>query len=497
MAVGGLGGISSATGDPLIPGGGSKRTDCIVEFSASRVDDLEVGRGRVRCVDGNACDGDGRRDDSCTFSIAVCLNNTDPTLPACRPSDVASFEVRQKRSRVEPQLTAVQAAVGAVGLPAVEPRCSDAVELTVPVKVRRTKKRPGKLRVRTVAQTARGIRDRDRLVLLCDPAGPAPTNRAPHVEAAATPTRGQAPLTVTFTAAATDPDGDALSIAWDFGDRATASGTAVSHTYPVPGTFTAIVTATDAAGATAAAELTIAVAADLSVGQANRYPTRLAEGPAGKLYVSDAKVGSVFIYEASLNLVGELKDLDRPLGVAVDSEGNIYVGNDGRDNVEVYSATGARLFVIDTGNIRMPNDLALDRQGRVYVVDSLSDTVKVYDAAGRWLREIGWAGADDGELLFPVAVTVAYRPGAGGYEVGELYVADQDNARVQVFDLQGVFLRTYGSKVPAFSTDWHGRFVKLQSLTPRRGQLPEPRADSRCRHGCVPRLLRGFRHRRA
>jgi DNA-binding beta-propeller fold protein YncE len=140
--------------------------------------------------------------------------------------------------------------------------------------------------------------------------------------------------------------------------------------------------------------------------------------------------------------------------------------------VEVYSATGVQLFVIDTGNIRMPNDLALDRQGRVYVADSLSDTVKVYDTAGRWLREIGWAGADEGGLLFPVAVTVAYRTGAGGHEEGELYVADQDNARVQVFDLQGAFLRTYGSAVPAFSTDWHGRFVKLQSLAmDARGRL--------------------------
>jgi DNA-binding beta-propeller fold protein YncE len=188
------------------------------------------------------------------------------------------------------------------------------------------------------------------------------------------------------------------------------------------------------------------------------------EGPLGKLYVSDAKGGAVFIYDASLNLVGELKGLDRPLGVAVDSEGNIYVGNDGRDNVEVYSPAGVPLFVIDEGNIRMPNDLAIDQQDHVYVTDSLSDAVKVYDAAGVWRQNIGGPGDDDGSMLFPVAVAVAYRTNAVGQEVEELYVADQGHGRVQVFDLEGNFLRIYGSAVSAFSTDWHGRFVKLQSL---------------------------------
>jgi hypothetical protein len=49
---------------------------------------------------------------------------------------------------------------------------------------------------------------------------------------------------------------------------------------------------------------------------------RLALGPDGKLYVSNAQVGSVFIYEAgSLNQSAELKGLGEVLGVAVDSSG--------------------------------------------------------------------------------------------------------------------------------------------------------------------------------
>jgi len=73
---------------------------------------------------------------------------------------------------------------------------------------------------------------------------------------------------------------------------------------------------------------------DLSVTQPNNYPTRLAQGPDGKLYVSDAMAGSVFIYNPQLNLMGELKNLSGPLGVAVAGDGRIYVGSNGRDSVE-------------------------------------------------------------------------------------------------------------------------------------------------------------------
>ena len=67
-----------------------------------------------------------------------------------------------------------------------------------------------------------------------------------EVEAAALPASGQAPLDVMFSAAGSDPDGDALSYAWDFGDGSpVAKGRRARHTYTRTGTYTAKVTATD------------------------------------------------------------------------------------------------------------------------------------------------------------------------------------------------------------------------------------------------------------
>jgi len=62
---------------------------------------------------------------------------------------------------------------------------------------------------------------------------------------------GVAPLMVNFQASATDPDNDTLSYYWDFGfggNSAVTSTPSVSFTYPVQGTYTAIVFVRDSRG---------------------------------------------------------------------------------------------------------------------------------------------------------------------------------------------------------------------------------------------------------
>ena len=61
---------------------------------------------------------------------------------------------------------------------------------------------------------------------------------------------GPAPLNVTFDAgASSDPDGEIIDFAWDFGDGNTGSGEIVTHTYQAPGAFRPRLTVTDDRGA--------------------------------------------------------------------------------------------------------------------------------------------------------------------------------------------------------------------------------------------------------
>lgn len=74
-------------------------------------------------------------------------------------------------------------------------------------------------------------------------------NQAPSAVASANPTQGAAPLSVQFSSAGSvDPEGDALTYAWDFGDGASSTQANPSHVYTVPGTYQAQLTVSDPQG---------------------------------------------------------------------------------------------------------------------------------------------------------------------------------------------------------------------------------------------------------
>ena len=96
-------------------------------------------------------------------------------------------------------------------------------------------------------------------------------NVAPTAVAnATTATNGLAPLTVTFSGAgSSDPNGDALTYSWAFGDGTTGTGATVTHTYNTNGTYQARLTVNDRANGTGLSSTSQPIA--ITVG--NRAPT--------------------------------------------------------------------------------------------------------------------------------------------------------------------------------------------------------------------------------
>lgn len=75
--------------------------------------------------------------------------------------------------------------------------------------------------------------------------------RAPVAQASSDKTSGKAPLQVKFSSSGTsDPDGDAISYNWDFGDGGKSTEANPAHTYSANGTYTATLTARDPGGLT-------------------------------------------------------------------------------------------------------------------------------------------------------------------------------------------------------------------------------------------------------
>lgn len=158
----------------------------------------------------------------------------------------------------------------------------------------------------------------------------------------------------------------------------------------------------------------------------------------GDFYVTDPRVGSLFIHDANMVLKGEIKGLSRPLGVAVDSLGFVLVGNDGRDNIEVYDPSdGVQLKVFGEDLVLMPTAITIGPDNNIYVTDSRASRVLVFDADYQFIRAIGSYGSADAELDFPIDTEIITNP-SGDLEI---FVADQGNQRVKIFDVNGNYLK--------------------------------------------------------
>jgi hypothetical protein len=128
----------------LIPGGGSVATDCRAEWEVLDTTNVPFldRKGRPSrlqvCRDGDpACDADRTADGTCTFKVAVCLDQTDPGLPTCSASGSTGYIV-MKPTPVSADATdaangqTLVNALAALGGTATGPKAND-VRFTVPL----------------------------------------------------------------------------------------------------------------------------------------------------------------------------------------------------------------------------------------------------------------------------------------------------------------------------------------------------------------------------
>jgi hypothetical protein len=94
------------------------------------------------------------------------------------------------------------------------------------------------------------------------------------------------------------------------------------------------------------------------------------------------------------------------------------------------------------GQFRQPTDVTWDRQGDIFISDGyVNSRVAKYDKNGDWVKQWGKPGKNSGEFNTPHSIAADAQ--------GNIYVADRGNARIQVFDPDGTFLREIRIDVPA------------------------------------------------
>lgn len=190
-----------------------------------------------------------------------------------------------------------------------------------------------------------------------------------------------------------------------------------------------------------------------------KLPDGLNFGPCSGVAVNSR--GHIFVFNRSASALMEFESdgsyirtlahgmFTRPHGLRVDAEDNIWATDVGSHMVLKLSPRGRILMVLGVqglagewhaaGHLRAfdePNDLAFGPNGEVFVSQGHGkgdSRLLKFDAAGNFVKTWGGKGTGPGQFDQPHSVVTT--------ESGLLFVADRSNQRIQVFDLDGNYIR--------------------------------------------------------
>jgi peptidylamidoglycolate lyase len=133
-----------------------------------------------------------------------------------------------------------------------------------------------------------------------------------------------------------------------------------------------------------------------------------------------------------------------PHGLTLDNEDNLWLTDVGLHQVFKFDAKGELLKTLgqrgvageDATHFNMPTDVAIAPDGSFYVSDGyVNSRVTKFSSDGEFITSWGTRGMGAGQ--FDVPHSIALDP------QGFVYVADRGNARIQIFDETGQFIKEW------------------------------------------------------
>lgn len=199
------------------------------------------------------------------------------------------------------------------------------------------------------------------------------------------------------------------------------------------------------------------------------YPVGMAFDAASNLYVGDqynhairkiAPDGTVTTLAGNgtsgyVDGVGSAARFNKPLGIAVDAQGIVYVADNGNNRIRKITPDGTVSTLAGTGTagfadgdsaaamFNWPYGVAVDRNGNVYVGDTQNYRIRMISPDGNVSTLAGtgmWSFADG-----PGTSAMFNRPnGVAIDQAGNLYVGDQNSYRVRKITQAGLMVAQRG-----------------------------------------------------
>lgn len=186
-----------------------------------------------------------------------------------------------------------------------------------------------------------------------------------------------------------------------------------------------------------------------NITKAGRWPLMTPIGVAaddqGRIYVTDAQLRSVIVFDKKGKLVNAFEGaLQRPTGIALNPvTGLVYVADTWGHVVYIYNLEGKRQGSIgmrgeDPGQFNYPTYLSLDRDGNLYVSDTLNFRIQIFSPSGTYLDSFGLIGDtyDSFDKTKGIAVD----------SEGYIYVVDSAQDMIKIFDNKGNLMLFFGRK---------------------------------------------------
>jgi DNA-binding beta-propeller fold protein YncE len=163
-----------------------------------------------------------------------------------------------------------------------------------------------------------------------------------------------------------------------------------------------------------------------------------------RLFVSDTAIGVVFVFNPEQGTFRTedstgRKHFQKPIGIASDANGNVFITDSQINKVSVFDKNGAyKQDIGEESNFEQPTGIAIDvPNNRIYVTDTFKHQVFVFDLRTfKQIEVIGERGTEEGQFNRPAHIWVDKN--------GKLYVSDTMNGKIQIFDSKGKFLKSFG-----------------------------------------------------